>query len=510
MPDDLYRITVLGGTGLADAAGNPFNGGNDDSRDLLLDAIAAEVTVSLADGQDTGVSDSDRLTSIARPEFTVVANESGRLAIDFGESGQGVVELDVIEGITTVQPPFDLSDGDRSIGLTLTPGTGSSDTTTFNVSIDTVGPKSLVSNLSYVAPWTKHVLRFDEPIDPSTLTVADVQIFGATTVTPDLITAQNSQRYEIQFAEQRVPRTYDVVVQPTVTDLAGNALNQDGDSVNGEAVEDVFTDSVTVGADVTGPMVISVTPRGLVNQDVATIRVEFNESINAATFEPEDVALTGPDGNNLPTNWSISAVNETTFDVALPSVLSAEGVYGVSIGPQIEDQSGNEMAPSIETQIYSTDFEIGVDGVWSRSERATHSSTTSFLGRFSNHSATLSLDNLPQHSRVRLVWDLLIIDSWDGDGSFGPDYWGFNVNGRPTPEWEYTFHTSGSSDSFPGLPDVQGDWFVTGRTFIDSLYQDLTHVFEHDADDLAITFFGRNLQGIGDESWGNRQRPSLP
>ena len=37
---------------------------------------------------------------------------------------------------------------------------------------------------------------------------------------------------------------------------------------------------------------------------------------------------------------------------------------------------------------------------------------------------------------------------------------------------------------------------------MDSIYRDVTHVFDHTGDTLELSFYGRGLQSLDDESWG--------
>src|SRR5690349_15260446 len=84
---------------------------------------------------------------------------------------------------------------------------------------------------------------------------------------------------------------------------------------------------------------------------------------------------------------------------------------------------------------YSTDFEAGIGAEWSSTARSTaHPATfTAFSGRYSNDSQTLSLSGLTVGTSYTVIFDLYIIDSWDG----GADQFGVEANG--TEVFRYSF-----------------------------------------------------------------------
>src|SRR6266542_3832283 len=71
---------------------------------------------------------------------------------------------------------------------------------------------------------------------------------------------------------------------------------------------------------------------------------------------------------------------------------------------------------------YIADFEGAVGPEWSKSlVGQTPNGARKFLGRFGNETVTLSLTNLPAHTNIVLSFDLLVIQTWDGNA--GPDVW---------------------------------------------------------------------------------------
>lgn len=100
-------------------------------------------------------------------------------------------------------------------------------------------------------------ITFDSAVDASSFTTDDVTLFtpggqpipitSITDVTPAPSPGQQVQPsvFEIQFQPQTVQGAYRLTVGPNITDPAGNKMNQNGNTVNGEA-SDYFTTLITL------------------------------------------------------------------------------------------------------------------------------------------------------------------------------------------------------------------------------------------------------------------------
>ena len=90
------------------------------------------------------------------------------------------------------------------------------------------------------------VVEFDEPIDPASISPADVVLRGPSDVSVPV--------GSVQFADETMRRlvirpdrqayrdgAYTLTVGPQIFDLVGNPMNQDGDEINGESSDDLFT-----------------------------------------------------------------------------------------------------------------------------------------------------------------------------------------------------------------------------------------------------------------------------
>ena len=89
--------------------------------------------------------------------------------------------------------------------------------------------------------------------------------------------------------------------------------------------------------------------------------------------------------------------------------------------------------PPDGNMIYKYDFEGEDQRGWSATAiTISPNGVRKFLGEFDNQGANLTLDNLPAHQFVTISFDLLILKSWDGMGSNGPDIWDLTIDGQKT------------------------------------------------------------------------------
>jgi subtilisin-like proprotein convertase family protein len=99
----------------------------------------------------------------------------------------------------------------------------------------------------------------------------------------------------------------------------------------------------------TAPIIINAVNMGTANSLGQTIRVTFDRAMNAATFTPADVLLTGPDGKPVAVSAvkAVAGYSNQVFDIVLASAQTAPGTYALKVGPAVNDNSGTAM-----TQFY--------------------------------------------------------------------------------------------------------------------------------------------------------------
>ena len=125
-----------------------------------------------------------------------------------------------------------------------------------------------------------------------------------------------------------------------------------------------------------------------------------------------------------------------------------------------------------------------------------------------NSEYVFSFDNLSEHNKVLLNFDLYVLDSWDGlsSSSYGQDFFGFKIDDGTEHVWSFAYGFSQYMND-PSKP--KDDTYLTGNFnnskwgARDQYYENFYNGFyiPHTSSELTITFFGRGLQGITDESW---------
>jgi hypothetical protein len=116
-------------------------------------------------------------------------------------------------------------------------------TTTFSITVDSAGPKVTAATPSGdVFQAVDFVdLTFDKAIRSSSVTPAVVILTGPGGVVGITnVQVLAPEKFRLQFPVQSAAGSYTLRVGPSILDLAGNPMNQDGDAINGEPVEDQY------------------------------------------------------------------------------------------------------------------------------------------------------------------------------------------------------------------------------------------------------------------------------
>jgi hypothetical protein len=175
------------------------------------------------------------------------------------------------------------------------------------------------------------------------------------------------------------------------------------------------------------------------------------------------------------------------------------------------------------------DFDKDLKVAWSNTKtEMTPNGKTRFLGQFYNESVRLTLDKLPVHKSVTVMFDLYVTRTWDGDTPGpGPDGWGLKLEDS-VPLIDTTFsNVEGSGQKFAckngedastgcyskGAPPTFGAaainslGFEVAMKYKDCVYK-IKRTFQHDRSFLMLTFFGALREGnpayqtTDNEAWG--------
>ena len=176
---------------------------------------------------------------------------------------------------------------------------------------------------------------------------------------------------------------------------------------------------------------------------------------------------------------------------------------------------------------YSHNFETSVGTEWSQTTLSTTPiGGRNFLGEFGSETVTLTLNDLPAHTDVIILFDLFILKSWDGQGPehnpSGPDIWSIAVDNTYL-TFMTTFSNHSSINHFEKPQKYPNQWpdgsdvpAFTGASEIntlgyyhpdsDTLAMDavyaMSFAFEHTDESLAVHFSGTLTNQIWNESWG--------
>src|SRR5580765_3036802 len=110
--------------------------------------------------------------------------------------------------------------------------------------LDSAGPRVLsLTPLEMRNAVFDHVdVRFNEAIDANTFTDADIAIVGPNgAVAPSNVAPVSADTVRVSFASLTVRGNYQVTIGPDISDLAGNPMDQNQNSINGEATADQFS-----------------------------------------------------------------------------------------------------------------------------------------------------------------------------------------------------------------------------------------------------------------------------
>ncbi|GIW96443.1 MAG: hypothetical protein KatS3mg110_4484 [Pirellulaceae bacterium] len=173
------------------------------------------------------------------------------------------------------------------------------------------------------APVSAIEIAFSEEIRVESVTPLAFQLsgpLGAIGITR--ITALSPVRFRAEFPPQTATGNYTIRVGPQITDTTGVPMDQDGDGINGELLDDVYTGTFSI--DNTPLLVLSATPQGDITAPFGSIEVEFSEPVLASSFTPSDITIIGPQGPV--TSISITRLAEARFRISFPQQ-AATGTY---------------------------------------------------------------------------------------------------------------------------------------------------------------------------------------
>jgi len=252
-----------------------------------------------------------------------------------------------------------------------------------------------------------------------------------------------------------------------------------------------------------------------------------------------------PTGNHPPRNGAKENNTLGYNFLYAPGMLPTDSVYSITSrfehqgdsikfifsAPTLQDINDeswglDNVKVEIDQNYYENNFEGTLDPEWSdRTRSITPIGGRKFLGRFSDQNVRLVLNNLPQHTSIKVSFDLFMIQSMDGNASghpeWGPDIWKLWVSEGSTliqttfSNIDGHFENITLNQSYPGSFPGGNHPPLTGASEIntlgyqsdepapmDSVYQ-MQSTFSHTDNQLILNFTYTGITaGLIDESWG--------
>ena len=464
LPDNLSNVVAISASGTKALAivRSQFN-------------EVAGVAIAMQPESDTGVSNSDFITTNTCPQFVVTVQASGTLHADFDGDGAMEISRTVESGQSVIQPEAPLADGSYWATVEFDAPGFLSGSARCRFVIDTTSPVWSTKGAPVVTPPVNQ-----RPFDFSEWDLA------MPLTSSNFVFSGPVNRTVVYDASAKTLSFDPIYLAGDYTIFLTNVLEVAGNPVAGADAFEIIDDSKPYWIS-TSPVVSSTSITNLVL--VFSEPILFSD-IDWVWVETEDGTLVRP-VSVLP-----SPDDPKCLVISFPALVE-EGRYNLVFdGTKISDLNGNGF--SVRDLVFVDDFERQVDASWSTATTEIASGIR-YLGRFGNQTVSLSITNLPASALGTAIFDVLVLDSWDGGGSFdnGPDLFRVLTNGVPALEYNFNAVDLVHDATLPGnLSNTSSSWS-------DYVYRDISVPIRSDPDgNLLLQFAGSGLQGVSDESWG--------
>jgi len=202
-----------------------------------------------------------------------------------------------------------------------------------------------------------------------------------------------------------------------------------------------------------------------------------------------------------------------------PPLARADGDAPAADPADAQEAPAQKAAKPKAVEVYAHDFAKAPGEEWSnRKTSRTPKGDEGFLGEFGKEEVRLRLTDLPEHTMLRVSFDLFILRSWDGNHrAWGPDTWRVGLGGGPTLlETSFGYDAVQGTQSYPdeypagqnpmetgaARTDAMGFAFGSQNVPGDAVYK-MEFTLPHRRGRVEIAFAATgNLLKIEDESWG--------
>lgn len=195
-------------------------------------------------------------------------------------------------------------------------------------------------------------VKFNEPMNPSSFTSADITFLSPTGVSlavnnPVVVPNTNNTAFTFTLAAgASAIGDYSLKIGPNISDLAGNLMNQDGDATNGEAVQDVYNAkfNILTSYTISNTKVVTIKDKSKI---VSTITInqslnikDLNVLVNISHTADSDliISLKSPTGqvcylSNRRGAWGDNFTNTIFDDAALSAISSGAAPFNGTFRP---------------------------------------------------------------------------------------------------------------------------------------------------------------------------------
>ncbi len=212
--------------------------------------VPAQVAVNLDPGSDSGLPNYPGITNITDPTFDVQVNQAGTIEMDFQGNGTINATLSVpVAGTYQFTSPT-LANGTYTATATFESATGGTSTSSTTYTINTLGPYVTTMSPEWHGRHQRvrgsgHLRRAGEPehVHPLGNHADWPEWRPSPSISHELVSGST---YDIAFATQTAQGAYTLTIGTSVTDYAGNEMDQDQNGINGQP-DDSFTGTFTIG-----------------------------------------------------------------------------------------------------------------------------------------------------------------------------------------------------------------------------------------------------------------------
>jgi RHS repeat-associated protein len=296
LPADIYRVSI-NGDAVRDNSGTHLYPNGSIVVTRVLGIMPAQATVSLDPASNSGAPNHPGFTNVTTPTFDVQVNQGGTITVDFdGNAAHDQSRAVSTAGTYQFTAPA-LTNGTYTATARFVTARQGTATSTTAYTIDTAHP--YVTSLNPTGPIGTSVAQatvtFSELVDLNTFAPSAITLTGPggniAVSQPQLV---SGTRYSIPFPAQTTVGSYTLTIGPSVTNFAGNKIDQDQNGTNHG-----FSGSFTIALpDLVVTGLTRVSPASPQSGNVVTIN--WND-VNLGNF-----ATTG--------SWtdSVTVVNTTT------------------------------------------------------------------------------------------------------------------------------------------------------------------------------------------------------